>query len=129
MTTPGRRTYIPPMDIPERAQNDPRTGRIDRIRELLPAGGRAAAELADFFKLFGDPTRIRILLALGPAELCVGEIAGLLGMNHSAISHQLRMLSRAGLVTSSKRGKSVYYSLSDRHIRNVLIQAFEHIQE
>lgn len=117
------------MDNPERAQEDPRQQSIDRVRELLPAGDRVAAELADFFKLFGDSTRIKILLALGPAELCVGEIAGLLGMNHSAISHQLRLLSRASLVKSSKRGKNVYYSLSDRHIRNVLMQAFEHIQE
>jgi ArsR family transcriptional regulator, lead/cadmium/zinc/bismuth-responsive transcriptional repressor len=117
------------MDIPEQAQSDMRLQRLDRIRELLPAGDRAAAELADFFKLFGDPTRIRILLALGPEELCVGEIAGLLGMQHSAISHQLRLLSRSGLVKSSKKGKNVYYFLSDRHIRNVLMQAFEHIQE
>jgi len=117
------------MDIPEQAQGDTRLQSINRIRELLPAGDRVAAELADFFKLFGDPTRIKILLALGPAELCVGEIAGLLGMNHSAISHQLRLLSRSGLVKPSKRGKNVYYSLSDKHIRNMLIQAFEHIQE
>lgn len=117
------------MDIRARDQGESRLQRIDRIRELLPSEGGAAAEMADFFKLFGDPTRIRILLALGSAELCVGEIAGLLGMNHSAISHQLRLLSRAGLVKSSKRGKNVYYSLGDRHIRNVLIQAFEHIQE
>lgn len=117
------------MDTQERAGGDLRRQKLDRVRELLPAGDRAACELADFFKLFCDPTRIRILLALGPEELCVGEIAGLLGMKHSAISHQLRLLRRSGLVKPNKRGKHVYYSLSDGHIRKVLAQAFEHIQE
>ncbi len=103
--------------------------KIGRIKELLPADERVADELADFFKLFGDPTRIKILFALGASELCVGDIAELLAMNHSAISHQLRLLSRSRLIKSRKTGKHVYYSLSDKHIKNVLAQGFEHLQE
>ncbi len=106
-----------------------RTSKLDRIKELLPAEEGVANELADFFKLFGDSTRIKILFALGASELCVGDIADLLSMNHSAISHQLRLLSRARLIKSRKIGKHVYYSLSDKHIKNVLAQGFEHLQE
>jgi DNA-binding transcriptional ArsR family regulator len=102
---------------------------VYKIRELMPRNDRVLHELADFFKLFGDSTRIKILFALGASELCVSDIAALLNMNHSAISHQLRILSRSRLVKSRKVGKLVYYSLNDRHIKNVLAQGFEHITE
>ncbi len=101
----------------------------DRIRRLLPGSGRVASDLADFFKLFSDPTRIRILFALGASELCVGDIAELLEMNHSAVSPQLRLLSRSRRIRSRKTGKNGFYSLNDRHIKNVLSQGFEHIRE
>lgn len=118
------------MDAPPYPQ-DPsdREERIRRIRSLLPDNEQAIIELADFFKLFGDSSRIKILFALGAAELCVGDIASLLDMGHSAVSHQLRTLSRSRLVRSRKSGKNVFYSLSDRHIKNVLMQGFEHLRE
>ncbi len=99
------------------------------VKKLLPDNDRALNDLADFFKLFGDVTRIKILFALGASELCVSDIAALLGMNHSAISHQLRLLRRSRLIRSRKQGKLVYYSLNDRHIRQVLALGFEHITE
>ncbi|HON37260.1 MAG: ArsR/SmtB family transcription factor [Desulfomonilia bacterium] len=106
-----------------------REERINRIRGLLPSSELVVTELADFFKLFSDSTRIKILFALGASELCVSDIASILEMNHSAISHQLRTLNRSRLVKSRKAGKKVYYSLNDKHIRNVLMQGFEHIRE
>jgi ArsR family transcriptional regulator len=106
-----------------------REEKVNRIRNLLPDSERVVIELADFFKLFGDSTRIKILLALGASEFCVGDLAALLDMRHSAVSHQLRTLSRSRLVKSRKAGKNVYYSLSDKHIKNVLMQGFEHIRE
>lgn len=106
-----------------------RTERIDRIRELLPGNERAVDDLADFFKILGDPTRMKILFALGAADLCVTEIAELLDMNHSAISHQLRLLSRSRLIKSRKSGKNVYYTLIGKQIRDILAQGFDHIRE
>ena len=102
---------------------------VNNIRKLMPDNDRIIHNLADFFKLFGDPTRIKILFALGASELCVSDIAALLNMNHSAISHQLRLLNRSRLIKSRKSGKLVYYSLNDRHIKQVLAQGFEHINE
>ncbi len=117
------------MGAPNPQDPSAREERINRIRGLLPASELVVIELAEFFKLFGDATRIKILFALGASELCVGDIAAILDMKHSAVSHQLRTLSRSRLVKSRKAGKKVYYSLNNRHIRNVLMQGFEHIQE
>lgn len=117
------------MDIHYPQDSSDREERIGKIRCLLPDNEQVVFELADFFKIFGDSTRIKILFALGVSELCVSDIAHLLEMNHSAVSHQLRTLSRSRLVRSRKSGKNVFYSLRDRHIRNVLMQGFEHIQE
>ena len=117
------------MDTTYPNDSDSREEHINRVRMLLPDNERVIRELADFFKLFGDSTRIRILFALGVSELCVGDIAILLEMNHSAVSHQLRLLSRSRLVRSRKTGKHVFYSLNDKHIKNVLAQGFEHIRE
>jgi DNA-binding transcriptional ArsR family regulator len=102
---------------------------VNNVRKLMPDNDRVLNQLADFFKLFGDSTRIKILFALGAAELCVGDIAALLHMNHSAVSHQLRILRQARLIKSRKVGKLVFYSLNDRHIKHVLAQGFEHITE
>ncbi len=84
---------------------------------------------SDFFKAFSDKTRLRILSALAIHELCVCDIAELLGMTQSAISHQLRFLKEARLVSNRKEGKTVYYHLSDGHIETILSQGFAHVQE
>ena len=117
------------MNDPYHVDSAIHTDIVNNIRELMPDDDRLLQELADFFKLFGDSTRIKILFALGAAELCVSDIAALLSMNHSAISHQLRMLTRSRLIKSRKAGKLVFYSLNDRHIKQVLAQGFEHITE
>ena len=85
--------------------------------------------LADLFKVFGDPTRIRILYALSAGELCVCDIASVLNMTQSAISHQLRVLKQIKLVKFRRDGKTVYYSLADTHVETILSQGLEHVQE
>lgn len=86
-------------------------------------------DLADFFKAFGDSTRIKILSALFQAEMCVGDIAAALGMTSSAISHQLRVLKQSKLVRYRKDGKMVYYSLDDDHVKEIFRQGLDHINE
>lgn len=85
--------------------------------------------LAEFFKVFGDTTRIRILYALFQAEMCVCDIAYLLNMSQSAISHQLRVLKQAKLVKFRKEGRVVYYSLDDDHVKAIFDQGYQHILE
>ena len=85
--------------------------------------------LADLYKVFGDSTRIRILYALYNTELCVCDIAELLGMTLSAISHQLRLLKQARLVKFRRAGKTVFYSLADDHIHSILGQGMDHVRE
>ena len=85
--------------------------------------------LADFYKIFGDSTRIRILFVLYETELCVCDVAQMLGMTVSAISHQLRILKQARLVKFRRSGKAVYYSLADDHIHAILAQGMEHVRE
>ena len=85
--------------------------------------------LAELFKVFGDTTRIRIMCALFESELCVCDIAEILGMGQSAISHQLRLLRAAHLVRVRKDGKSAYYSLDDEHVRLIFEQGLNHITE
>lgn len=86
-------------------------------------------DLADLFKIFSDSTRIKILYALFEAELCVCDIAQLLGMNQSAISHQLRLLKQSKLVRYRREGKAVLYSLADGHVRTIINQGMEHVAE
>ena len=86
-------------------------------------------DLAELFKVFGDTTRIKILYALFSNEMCVCDIADLLNMTHSAISHQLRVLKQARLVKFRKEGKTVYYSLDDSHISQIFNCGLNHIQE
>lgn len=86
-------------------------------------------DLAEVFKVFGDSTRIRILEALSKSEMCVCDIAFLLNMTQSAISHQLRVLKQANLVKNRKEGKVVYYSLVDDHVREIFDQGLIHINE
>lgn len=85
--------------------------------------------LADTFKLLGEPTRIKILLALSMEELCVNDIAAFLGMTRSAISHQLRLLKSSRLVKFRRAGKRVYYSLDDQHVKHLLKDGLEHIND
>lgn len=86
-------------------------------------------DLAELFKLFGDSTRIKILYALFEAELCVCDIAQLLGLTQSAISHQLRILKGGKLVKFRRDGKTVFYSLADEHVRSIINQGMEHVGE
>ena len=86
-------------------------------------------DLAELFKVFGDATRIRILYVLFESEMCVCDIAELLNMTQSAISHQLRVLKQARLVRSRRDGKTVYYFLADDHVRTIIGQGMDHIEE
>ncbi|WP_312642065.1 metalloregulator ArsR/SmtB family transcription factor [Hydrogenoanaerobacterium sp.] len=86
-------------------------------------------DLADLFKIFADSTRIKILYVLFESEMCVCDIAQLLKMSQSAISHQLRVLKTSRLVKNRRDGKTVFYSLSDNHIKTILDQGLEHVQE
>ena len=86
-------------------------------------------DLAELFKVFGDSTRIRILYVLFEAEVCVCDLAEVLHMTQSAISHQLKILKQSKLVKSRREGKSVFYSLADGHVRTIIAQGREHIDE
>lgn len=86
-------------------------------------------DLAELFKVFGDSTRIRILFVLFEAEVCVCDLAQTLNMTQSAISHQLRILKQNKLVKSRREGKSIFYSLADGHVRTIIAQGREHIEE
>lgn len=86
-------------------------------------------DLAELFKVFGDSTRIRILFVLFRSEVCVCDLAEALGMNQPAVSHQLRILKQAKLVANRREGKTVYYSLADDHVRRIIAQGLEHIEE
>lgn len=86
-------------------------------------------DLAELFKVFGDSTRIRILFVLFEAEVCVCDLAKVLNMTQSAISHQLRILKANKLVNSRREGKSVFYSLADGHVRTIIALGREHIEE
>lgn len=83
--------------------------------------------VAELFKIFGDPTRIRILHALSAKELCVQDIADELSMTQSAISHQLRILKQTALVKFRREGKTIYYSLNDDHVATIMHQGIEHV--
>lgn len=85
--------------------------------------------LSDFFKIIGDVTRIRLLISLEEKEMCVMELAQALEMTKSAVSHQLKTLRSAKFVKAQKRGKNVFYSLSDHHIKTLLDMAYEHVCE
>lgn len=103
----------------------------DVVREvgLLMPEEENLLDLADLFKVFGDSTRVKILCALFHAELCVCDIAALLGMTKSAISHQLRLLKQSKLVKNRRDGKVVYYSLDDEHVKNIFDQGLAHVEE
>lgn len=104
-------------------------------RELLEIVNKTMPEetelydLAELFKIFGDSTRIRILFVLFEAEVCVCDLAQVLNMTQSAVSHQLKILKQNKLVNSRREGKSIFYSLADDHVRTIIAQGQEHIEE
>lgn len=102
--------------------------RVEKVRKKMPEDC-LLSELADFYKVFGDTTRIRILCVLLESEMCVCDLAEVLGMTQSAISHQLRVLKQMKLVKNRREGKTVYYSLADGHIQSIISQGMEHITE
>ena len=99
------------------------------IKKNIIPNPEVLQNLADLFKVFGDPTRIRILYALSAQELCVCDIASILEMSQSANSHQLRVLKQSQLVNFRRDGKTVYYSLADSHVATILNQGLEHVLE
>lgn len=98
---------------------------INSLKIQLPKD-QELDQVAEFFKVFGDLTRMKILTALLPQEMCVCEISDLLGLSQSAISHQLRMLRNSRLVKNRREGKSIYYSLDDSHVATIIAQGLEH---
>lgn len=98
------------------------------VNETMP-DEEALYDLAELFKVFGDSTRIRILYVLFEAEVCVCDLAAALNMTQSAISHQLKILKQNRLVKARREGKSVFYSLADDHVRTIIAQGKEHIEE
>lgn len=101
---------------------------VKAVAEKLP-DEELLYDVAELFKVFGDSTRVRIICVLFESEMCVCDIAGVLNMTQSAISHQLRVLKQARLVKYRREGKTVFYSLADGHIQTIFNQAFEHIME
>lgn len=101
---------------------------LDEIKKNQP-DDEYLYELSDLFRIFGDSTRIKILYALLDAELCVGDIADVLDLSQSSVSHQLRVLKNAKLVKFRREGKSIFYALDDDHVKNILNLGMEHVEE
>ena len=101
---------------------------VEKVRQGIPTED-TLYDLTELFRIFGDSTRVRILYVLFESEMCVCDIAQLLGMTQSAISHQLRALKGARLVKSRRDGKTVFYSLADAHVRTIIDQGLEHVTE
>ena len=101
---------------------------VEQVRALLTAD-ETLYDLAELFKIFGDSTRVKILYALLESELCVCDLAKLMEVTQSAVSHQLRVLKASKLVKFRREGKTVYYSLADEHVSRILSQGMEHIAE
>jgi DNA-binding transcriptional ArsR family regulator len=95
--------------------------------EMAPDG--TAFDMAEFFKVFADATRLKIINALLISEMCVCDISALIGMNQSCISHHLKILRGARVIKSRREGKAIYYSLSDGHIAAIFSQGYEHVNE
>jgi ArsR family transcriptional regulator len=101
---------------------------VDKVKDNLPSQEKVI-HIAGFFSVFGDRTRIKILLALEQSEMCVCDLAVLLDLTKSVISHQLSSLKKHNLVVCHKEGKHNYYALADDHIRHIIEMATEHMQE
>ena len=103
-------------------------GNVRKAKEQMPEE-EVLYDMAEFFKVFGDSTRIKIISALFESEMCVCDLSAALNMTQSAISHQLRVLKQANLVKFRREGKVVYYTLSDDHVKDIFNQGLVHIQE
>lgn len=101
---------------------------VRKVESVMP-DEQQLLDLSEFFRVFGDSTRIKILYALSQSEMCVCDIAAILQMGQSAISHQLRVLKQLRLVKFRREGKTVFYSLADGHIETILAQGMEHVSE
>ncbi len=101
---------------------------IDKVLTQQP-DDEILYDLAELFKVFGDSTRIKILYSMFEHELCVNDIAGLLNLSQSSVSHQLRILKTSKLVKFRREGKSMYYSLDDEHVRSIISMGMEHVEE
>jgi ArsR family transcriptional regulator len=101
---------------------------VKKVKKTMPKD-ETLFEVGEFFKVFGDSTRVKIICALLTSEMCVCDIAFLLRMTKSSISHQLRILRQAKIVKPRKDGKIVYYSLDDNHVRDIFNQGFDHVGE
>lgn len=102
--------------------------RVKRVRRAMKTSDAVSA-LAETFKILGDPTRVRIAFALAREELCVCDLANLLGVSQSAVSHSLRALRQMKLVRFRKQGKIAYYTLDDEHISHLIDEGFRHVEE
>jgi ArsR family transcriptional regulator, lead/cadmium/zinc/bismuth-responsive transcriptional repressor len=103
-------------------------GIVEHVANTMP-NEETLFELSELFKTFGDSTRIRILFCLFIDEMCVCDIATLLSMSQSAISHQLALLKRQQLIKARRDGKAIFYSLADDHVRTIIDQGLEHVNE
>lgn len=101
---------------------------VEHVRQTMP-GEEELEDLSELFKTFGDSTRIRILFCLLIDEMCVCDIANLLQMSQSAISHQLSVLKRQKLIKARRDGKAIFYSLADDHVRTIIYQGMDHVNE
>lgn len=101
---------------------------LQKLQDDLP-GDEILYDLAELFRVFGDTTRIKILYALFESELCVNDIAQVVGLSQSAVSHQLRLLKTNKLVKFRREGKTIYYSLDDDHVRSMIALGMEHVEE
>lgn len=123
------RRQAPPDPLPDRCDAfEADSGRVAAVRARLVPGTVAAA-LADTFRVLGDPTRVLILDAIADGELCVCDIATLVGLSESAVSHQLRVLRNTRLVRGRRQGRLVFYALDDEHILDLFAQGLRHVQE
>ncbi len=113
--------------VPYPSQDDSARMTPEEVGSRMP-DEETLYELADLFRVFGDSTRIKILCALSVSDLCVADIATLLSMNQSAISHQLRVLKQARLVRVTREGRSSIYGLDDDHVRTIFDQGFRHVR-
>ncbi|MCH5253412.1 MAG: helix-turn-helix transcriptional regulator [Lachnospiraceae bacterium] len=116
------------MDTPEGEFLAAREDVVKRVLEQQP-DDEILYDLAELFKVFGDSTRIKILYSLFETELCVYDIARLLNLSQSSVSHQLRILKSSKLVKFRREGKSVFYSLDDEHVRAIISMGMEHVEE
>ena len=116
------------MEITENGLQAAREDVINKVLEQQP-DDEILYDLAELFKVFGDSTRIKILYSMFENELCVNDIARLLNLSQSSVSHQLRILKTSKLVKFRREGKSIYYSLDDEHVRSIISMGMEHVEE